>query len=441
MNDSAQGCPGASTVRDDYVPKESYIAPEYVALEKERLWPRVWQIACREEELPRVGSFVTFDIVGESIILIRTAEGIRAYYNVCQHRGRRLLDGCGQVPNLHCRFHGWRWSLEGKLEFVLDPQDWKGGLCTEELHLKSPQVDTWGGFVWINMDPAAEPLRQYLSPAIDYLDPYDFGAMRYRWYKTFRLRCNWKVAIEAFNEGYHVAATHPQLLPYYDDINTSLAFGKHAMFHYQEARPMGQPSARLNKPLLDDTREAVHKYVTMMDRELKAIVSDRMGQAASRLVSEMPTGTRDFDTLMALMKFTYESGVASGAGWPAITAEQVAAAGTDWHLFPNAITLMFPDAAIWYRARPDGNDPDSCLFDVWSLQRFAPGAEPKLKREFYADWRQCADLGQILEQDFSNMEQVQAGMHSRGFVSARTNPKQEIAISNYHRVLHRYLAA
>jgi len=441
MNDMGGVSVAAAQVREDYVPKASYVSPEYVALEKQRLWPRVWQIACREEELPRVGSFVTYEIVGESIILIRTADGIRAYYNVCQHRGRRLLEGVGQTNTLHCRFHGWRWSLEGKLEFVLDPQDWKGSLCHDELHLKSPLVDTWGGFVWINMDPAAEPLRSYLSPAVGYLEPYDFGAMRYRWYKTFRLNCNWKVAIEAFNEGYHVAATHPQLLPYYDDVNTSAAFGKHAMFHYHEARPMGQPSARLNKPLLDDTRETVHKYVTMMDRELKAIVSDRMGQASSRLVSELPAGTKDFDTLMALMKFTYEAGMASGAGWPAITPEQVAAAGTDWHLFPNAITLMFPDAALWYRARPFGNDPDYCLFDIWSLQRYAPGAEPKLKREYYEDWRTCEDLGQVLEQDFSNMEQVQAGMHSRGFTAARTNPKQEIAISNYHRVLHQYLSA
>jgi phenylpropionate dioxygenase-like ring-hydroxylating dioxygenase large terminal subunit len=430
-----------AAVRSDYVPKESYISADYVRLEKQRLWPKVWQIACREEELPRNGSFVTFEIAGESIIVVRTPEGIRAYYNVCQHRGRRLLEGEGQVAKIQCRFHGWRWSLDGRIEHVLDRDDWKGALCDDELHLKAPQVDTWGGFVWINMDPAAGTLRSYLAPAIDYLDPYDFGAMRYRWYKTFRLRCNWKVAMEAFNEGYHVAATHPQLLPYYDDVNTSVAHGKHAMFHYREARPMGQPSARLNRPLLDDTREAVHKYVTMMDRELNAIVSDRMGQVSSRLVSELQPGTKDFDTLAALMQFTYEAATATGAGWPAISAEQVMAAGTDWHLFPNAITLMFPDAAIWYRARPSGDDPNACLFDVWSLQRYAPGAEPKLRREFYQDWRSCETLGQVLEQDFGNMEQVQAGMHSRGFTAARPNPKQEIAVSNYHRVLHEYLGS
>lgn len=428
------------SVHEDYVPKDSYISPDYVRLEKQKLWPRVWQIACREEELPNVGNYVVYEVAGESIAVIRSPVGIKAFYNVCQHRGRKLLDNAfGQTPHFHCRFHGWRWGLEGQIEHVLDEQDWKGSLCNVDLNLKAPQVDTWGGFVWINMDLDAEPLRTYLEPAINFLDPYDFASMRFRWYKTFRIRCNWKVALEAFNEGYHVAATHPQLLPYYDDINTSVAHGKHSMFHYWEARPMGQPSARLNKPLLDDTREAVRKYVTMMDRELNAILSDRMGQVAGRLVTDLPEGTKDFDTLAALMQFTEEAAQVSGAGWPDISLEQVAAAGTDWHLFPNTITLMFPDAAIWYRARPYGDNPDECLFDVWSLQRFAPGSEPKLKREYYDDWRSCENLGQILDQDFSNMESVQQGMHSRGFAAARTNPKQEVAISNTHRVLYEYL--
>ena len=421
------------------VSKDVYVSGEYAALEKERLWPRVWQIACREEELPQKGSYLVYEVAGESILVLRTAEGIRAFYNVCQHRGRRLLESSGQVSLIRCGFHGWQWTLDGKIDRVLDPQDWNGSLRMDELHLKPVHVDTWGGFVWINMDPQAEPLRRYLSPAIEFLDPFDFGAMRYRWYKTFALRCNWKVALEAFNEGYHVAATHPQLLPYYDDINTSIAYGKHAMFHYLEARPMGQPSARLNRPLLDDTRESVHKYVVMMDRELNAIVSDRMGQSSSRLLKDLPEGTKDFDTLMALMQYTHEVAMASGAGWPNISAKQVAAAGTDWHLFPNAITLMFPDAALWYRARPNGDDPNACLFDVWSLQRFAPGTEPKLTREFYANWRECRYLGQILSQDFSNMEEVQAGMHSRGFSKPVINPKQEAAIANHQRVLREYL--
>ncbi|MFT3754448.1 MAG: SRPBCC family protein [Pseudoxanthomonas sp.] len=438
-----EGNPGETTEREWFVTKDSYLLPEYAKLEKERLWPRVWQIACREEELPRVGSYVTFEVAGESILVIRTSKdvgGINAFYNVCQHRGRKLLEGCGETNNIYCRYHGWRWSLEGKIEHIQDREDWEGGLKDEELHLKKPLVDTWGGFVWINMDNAAEPLHDYLQPALGFLDPYEFEKMRYRWSKSFVLNCNWKVALEGFNEGYHVAATHPQLLPYFDDMTRAVVHGKHAMFHYNESKPYGQPSRRLNRPPLDDTRESVFKYMTMMDRELNAIISDNMAKiAAPRLIKDLPPGTKDYDTLMGLMQFTAEADIATGAGWPTITAEQMAGAGTDWHLFPNAITLMLPDGAIWYRARPYGDDPDYCQFDVMSLQRFPPGQEPKVEREFYQDWRDCKQLGQILTQDFSNFEQVQAGMKSRGFVGSLTNPKQETPVSNYHRVLHEYL--
>ena len=98
-------------VREDLVPKDSYISPEYVRREREKLWPRVWQIACREEELKQPGDFVVYEVAGQSILVVRQRDqSIRAFHNVCQHRGRILEDRPhGHAPAFRCGFHGWTW--------------------------------------------------------------------------------------------------------------------------------------------------------------------------------------------------------------------------------------------------------------------------------------------------------------------------------------------
>jgi hypothetical protein len=132
----------------------------------------------------------------------------------------------------------------------------------------------------------------------------------------------------------------------------------------------------------------------------------------------------------------------AGAPWPErLTAEDMSRAGTDWHVFPNTIFLPSVDSMLWYRLRPDGNNPESCFFDVWCLERYAPGKEPPLKREFYPTLESFKGQNPFLEQDFGNMRAVQKGMQSRSFEAARTSPVQEIAVSNFHRVLDEYLAA
>ncbi|MNF22404.1 Biphenyl dioxygenase subunit alpha [compost metagenome] len=436
-------------VRPDFVPREGYLSKEYVQLEKERMWPRVWQVACRLEEIPNVGDYVTFDVIDESIIVTRlTGDKIKAYYNVCQHRGRRLTSGCGHAAKFHCNYHGWQWNLDGSVLRILDEDDWAGcpNMSREELALKEVLVDTWGGFVFINMDPDAEPLAKYLAPVPEITDCYEFEKMRYRWYKSVRLPCNWKVALEAFNEGYHVAATHPQILDTQgDDVTRSFTFGKHGMFDYSTAtRLPGTPSPRTGKPIPEDIRPGLVKFYQLMEDQLKAIFTDRDCEATKRLLTEVEPTQDQFFALSKAMQFQVEAAIADGAGWPDISMEQMARAGTDWHVFPNLVFLLYPDGALFYRARPDGDNPDSCIYDIWSLKRYAPGKEPKLEREFYHgvdDWKTntVETFGMILNQDFQNMGQVQQGMKSRGFSGSRTNPLQESAISNFHRELSEYL--
>jgi len=433
-------------VRDDYVPTQDYISSDFAALEAEHLWPRVWQVACREEEIPNVGDVITYEIVDESIIVVRTGpETIRAFYNVCPHRGRRLVDDNGHVSQFMCRFHGWKWELDGTTDRIVDEQDWGGCLTREDTDLVALKVGCWGGFVYVNMDEDAEPLEDFLKDVIARCGKFEFEKMRYRWYKTVVYPCNWKVALEAFNEAYHVQATHPQMLRYIQDYSVSGEYGRHSAFWYpplDEGQSRFEYSSRLGERPHSDYRQYVLEYFKEMHEQLGAMVTPRSYEAAQRLKSEVAADAPAIEVLTKLREFQREAAVEDGAGWPKeLTPEYVAASRVDWHVFPNQVFLHSSvDGIVCYRARPNGHDPDSCIFDIWSLVRYAPGKEPPLEREMYTDWK-AQEWGRILMQDFGNMEQVQKGMRSRAFKGARTNPKQERAISNFHRGLREFVSA
>jgi nitrite reductase/ring-hydroxylating ferredoxin subunit len=437
----------ATVIRADFVPKDGFISPDFQRLENERMWPKVWQIACREEELPNPGDYVTYEIAGEPLIVVRTASGeIKCFYNVCQHRGRVIKDQkFGSTNFLYCRYHGWRWTLDGAVSRVTDEQDWAG--CTsfqkDELRLKESLVGTWGGFVFINMDLNAAPLADFLRPVPEFLDCFEFKKWRYRWYKTTILPCNWKVALEGFNEAYHLSGTHPQLLNEGgDDVYHAYTFGRHGMYKFApDARPAGAPAARTGRPIPPDIRPGLVRFFDDMDVTLNAMFTPRAITAAHRLLNEVPEGAPPAQVFAELQRFHRQEAEADGAGWPPLSPEQQEAAGTNWHIFPNHVFLPLADGSIAYRARPNGNDPHSCIFDIWSLMRYAPGTEPKLNREFYPDWSQDTEknFGLVLSQDFANFGQVQKGMQSRAFTGSRTNPLQEAEIPNMHRALYNYV--
>ncbi len=438
MDEKVQRTVDGEPVRPDFVPAAAYISPDYVRLEKQRLWPKVWQMVCREEEIAEPGHYYTYEIADESITVVRQQSGdIAAYYNVCPHRGRRLTEGCGKMGRFHCRYHGWKWSLEGQPVDVVDRQDWGDCLKDEDIGLVSVKVGTWGGWVFINMDPEAEPLEQFLEPAKSMLDAFEFDKMRYVWRKSVVLPCNWKVALEAFNEGYHVQTTHRQLLPYFDDMTYSAAKGKHGMFGYAPTALFGLPSPRLG-PVKGDIRKGLYQFNKEIWDTLKATTTEEMLAAGRRLL-ELPEDSDVYTVYGAFAQFHREEAAKNGRPFPDVPIETLMAAGTDWHIFPNLVFLHQPTNVLFYRARPNGDDPDSCIFEINVIERFAEGAEPGVEVEHGADWARV-DWGLILEQDFANMGEVQKGMKSRGFKGARTSPVQERAISNFHATLHHYLA-
>ena len=225
-----------SEIRPEFVPAKDYTDPHLPSLEKSKLWPKVWQIACREEEIPNVGDFINYEIQDESILIVRTQKDeISAFYNVCQHRGRRLRDEeRGNVAQgFVCRFHGWRYALDGTNTFIYDKEDWeecRPGFAEADLDLRRPLVDRWAGWVWVNMDPTAGPLCDFLGPVVDLVKNFDLERQRFSTYETLIAPVNWKVVVEAFNEGHHSHATHNYAIEYKPMESPTYIYGSHAMY-------------------------------------------------------------------------------------------------------------------------------------------------------------------------------------------------------------------
>jgi len=428
---------------------EAYLSRDYARAERDKLWAKVWQHAGRVEEIPNVGDYITYDILDDSILIVRTAaDTIKAYHNVCSHRGRQLVSGaegahsaCGRKKQFVCGFHGWSYDLDGKCTFKLDESDWKGKLTDERTRLHEVRVDTWGGWIFINMDRGCVPLREYLEPAAGFLDPFELGKMRFKWRQWVIFDCNWKTAIEAFMEPYHVAGTHTQLLKYGQFYAYSKAFGLHGVSGFDERDPtlkMKQSSTITRAGTGADARASTYE----LQREIyttvnNASTTETLVNAAKRLVDELPEGTPPGDVIKHWLASARADDAARGVTWPTISPEQMADAGLAWSVFPNMSILQGITFALCYRARPYGDDPNKCIFESYAIERYPAGQEPKTEWQ-YAE-PTAEKWGTVLAQDFSNMAAVQKGMKSRGFRGTLPNPHQERKVTNFHRNLGNYM--
>jgi phenylpropionate dioxygenase-like ring-hydroxylating dioxygenase large terminal subunit len=420
---------------DNVVPRARYTSPEFAALEFDRLWSRVWQVACRDEEIPDVGDFCEYLIGDQSILVVRSApDTVRAFHNTCLHRGTRLADGTGRFPEgcIRCRYHAWRYDLDGKLVEVVDREEFDA--IPDDAGLKAVQVDRWGGFVWICLSADAPPLLDYLGPLPALLAPYHLDRLHLRTYLSTVLPANWKVAVDAFNEGYHVQGTHPQLLPWTDDVSLEYEpLGIHA--HYgrlPNARRQLRPSPRLGLTEGEyDEGEILEAFI--------AGLGGLFYKDEGALVEELRASGADGATMLSL----YQKGrrgllEARGVAVEDFADDQLTSAD-DVFFFPNMVGPIYPGIAIVFRVRPNGTDPDSCIKDTWFLHWPQQGEPPKrAKRRFFPDWTE-RDWGEITNQDYANMEHVQIGMKSRGGAGIRLNGRQESNILHMHRVIDRYL--
>jgi nitrite reductase/ring-hydroxylating ferredoxin subunit len=424
---------------------EAYLSEEYARAERDKLWAKVWQQAGRVEEIPGVGDFFTYDILDDSLIVVRTApDTIRAYYNVCSHRGRRLIDAVpgarqarGRSRQFVCGFHGWRYNLDGQNTHVPEREDWPCGLGSENTSLKEVSVDTWGGWIFVNMDPDCIPLREYLEPAATLLDPFQPENMRFRWRRWLVFDCNWKVALEAFMETYHVPYTHPEFMKFGAFLGWARAQGIHSNIGYDAPKGMEENQAKLRIGSGADARVSTAELQNFTWENANTNTTETLVEAARRLVAELPEGTPPDQVLRYWLDSARHDDAARGVIWPTVAPELVAKSGTAWQIFPNFQIGHALNNMLCYSARPYGYDPGRCIFEAAVYELYPAGQEPETEWEYTpADdpgWRT------VLPQDFSNMAAVQQGMKARGFSGPKPNPYRERSVVNLHHNLARYM--
>jgi nitrite reductase/ring-hydroxylating ferredoxin subunit len=418
---------------DGFVPKARYTTREFADLEYERLWSRVWQVACREEEVAVAGAYAEYAIGDETIVIMRDAAGVlRAFHNACLHRGRRLVEDCGVADGqLRCPYHGWCYGLDGRVIDVPDRDDFSD--LPRDLALAGVRCDTWGGFVFVNLDPDAEPLDDFLDPLPAMLAPYHLEQMRLRARLGTIIDANWKAVVDAFNEGYHVQGLHTQILPWTDDVSIEYEqFERHA--HYGRlpgARRELRPSPRLGAAEYDEG-EILAGLVSGLGGAFLAEERDAVEELRA---SGPPPGTT---LLGAYQERRRELLEARGFDTSGLSAELMTSAD-DVYCFPNIVGPIYPASAILFRVRPYGRDPDRSIKDTWVLEWRPPGDDqPTPVLRFFPDWHD-RNWGEITEQDYTNLANVQRGMRSSGWAGARLNPRQEGNILHMHRVIDRYL--
>jgi phenylpropionate dioxygenase-like ring-hydroxylating dioxygenase large terminal subunit len=454
MSETLERMKSAEAVKEDMSEAvtygvEAYLSAEYARAEGDRLWAKVWQHAGRVEEIPKVGDFLTYDILDDSILIVRTApDTIKAYHNVCSHRGRRLVSAaqgahsaCGHKEQFICGFHGWRYDLNGKCTFKLDESDWQGALTEERTRLGEVGVDTWGGWIFINMDPDCVSLREFLEPAAGILDPFELGKMRYKWRQWVIFDCNWKGAIEAFMEPYHVSGTHTQMLKHGQYYAYSKAHKLHGVSGFDErdsSMKMKESSTVTRAGKGADARRSTYELQNEIYTTVNfSSTTETLVNAARRLVDELPEGTPPQAVIKHWLAAAKADDAARGVTWPTITPDQMSEAGLAWSIFPNMTILQGVTFALCYRARPYGDDPNKCIFESFAMERYPQGQEPRTEW-VYAE-PTAEKWGLVLSQDFSNMATVQKGIKSRGFRGTLPNPHQERKVTNFHRNLAKYM--
>ena len=411
------------------IPAKRYYDQEFFELEREKLWPHVWQMAARLEEIPEVGDYVEYRILDKSVIVVRTKSGVKAFHNTCRHRGVQLVSGPGncKTKGFICPFHGWRWNMEGDNTFVFGKQIFsEENLEKAELNLAPCRVELWGGCAFINFDDDAPNLLESLGPVTERLNDRNVDKLRMEWWYGTVLPTNWKLAMEAFMEGYHVMRTHPQLhLPEFNIYGLDT-----------DEKPITTPMS---------SRDFVAKY-------LKFVATNGRGMAGMVLESEVEIAERSLDMDLpddpgeALGAFItkikddiYKEGLATGKPIFDINAADTKNTLTYVEfMFPHYFLLPFFSAMSSYRIRP--LTAETCYFEIWSL---APMAEddprPRVTEPIVLS-HDSPDFPEIPRQDYANLPLQQLGLHAGGFDYMRLSNQKEGMISNYQRLIDGYLA-
>jgi len=410
----------------DPIPASVYTSQERFDLEAEKMWMRVWQMACREEEIPNVGDHIIYEIVGKSVLVVRSApDRIQAFYNVCLHRGRRLVDEGGCREAFRCPFHGFTWNIDGSFKEHPFPWDFQH-LGDEDLRLPEIKVGTWGGFVFVNFDENAPELMDVIGPLDWHFKDWNLEN-RYIKYQVAKIvDCNWKALAEAFMESHHTIDTHPQIMPYLADVNSQYDVFSDYVTRQISATGVSSPHLPAGSVSEQD------------------IVDTMMARRGSDDQIKVPEGVKARAFMAQLMRDGFH-----------------ATDGHDYDKYADAELLdailynLFPNFSVWggamptrvYRWRPVGRDVNRGIMEVYQLDMVPKdGERPKPSPTHWLSddepWtaaEEMGGLGAVLDQDLGNLPFVQQGLISSGNNKVHLANYQEMRIRQHHIMIEKYI--
>jgi phenylpropionate dioxygenase-like ring-hydroxylating dioxygenase large terminal subunit len=416
------------------VSAERFYDPGFFQLERDKLWTSTWQLAARLEDVPEPGDFIEYRIVDRSFLVVRQHDGsVKAFENACRHRATALGTGCGTFHGgkIVCPFHGWRFELDGDCSFVYSAKGFRPDTITPDTtHLVECQVATRWGMVFLNPDPAAAPFDEFMDCELgQQLDEIGLDTARVDWWRRVRIECNWKIALEAFLEAYHILSTHPELAPDHIDDEYDPDAMQYSVDPERGHGWIGENGV-VSELMSPAENMIVNNRVMLPGVEgwLTQAQFDTMEQFWARVPDEL---TED-EFLVQFHAQVYVDGEAIGVPVPPRPSLGHA------YVFPNSALISYLGNTLWYRFLPDAKDPEVCTWEIWAVSQ-RPADEPVVRPELQELTHQ-RELPPVYQQDASNMELQQRGIRSRGFTHDIYAPRYENMITNMHRVLDRYLA-
>ena len=410
-----------------------FTSSEFHHLEVDRVWKKVWQMACLEQEIPNVGDTHIYEIARLSILVTRVApDEIKAFYNACLHRGTVLCTENANLSEFRCRFHGFAWELDGSFKGC--PQAWDfPGLDPAQIPLPEVKVETWEGFVFINLDPDCAPLADYLGGVADH-----FAEARPRLGERWKaahvakpIRANWKVVLEAFIEAMHVPLVHPQAMLFGGDASAQYDTYPGERHWARLCDPVGVPCSLVND--------------TVSEQAIAEAIGAALPGANAENIT-VPAG----GTARAVMADVFRDYLRNMTGFDASEySETEVLDGWEYWVFPNFCPWFTVGNPLVYRFRPYGDDPDMSIMDVIVLMPKPEGAPdlPAMPVHWLTvddSWTAAAELGpygEIFDQDLGTVPLVQQGLHTMQQPEIHLSRYQESLIRRFHSVLEEYITS
>jgi phenylpropionate dioxygenase-like ring-hydroxylating dioxygenase large terminal subunit len=416
---------------DDDISYDEFTSVAYARAEDEHMWSRTWQWACREEHIPEPGDYYVYDIGDRSAVVVRGPDGsVKAFYNACLHRGTQLKPpaSAGFSPKLRCPFHGWTWSLDGELIDL--PCEWDfPHVDRADFQLPEVRTDRWGGFVFVNFDDDAPPLVDYLGVLPEHFANWNLADRFVEVHVRKRLPANWKAAAEAFLEAYHILETHSQSIYAAGDANAQYDVFGDTVTRFIHTIGTTSPHVPVEK------RPNEEQMLDML-----------MARRSSGDVPSIAAGERARDVYARHMQQVLGAEYDNDFSHLSVseTIDSI-----EYFLFPNAFFFPGLQIPLCYRFRPDGPDPDRCLFEVLFLRpKPRSGATPRPAEPFDLDVDDSyttvpgmpKSLGFVLDQDTANL-----AAQTRGFKASKKRGQtlgnyQEVRARHLHSMVRRYIA-